>query len=74
MNGYKLRAVIDFVRSHGRLPRDRWDNTLGPDDLLVWFGLERLGLSAEEQRIVKGELRALAEAEVALDQLRLKAS
>jgi hypothetical protein len=61
--------VIDFVRSHGRLPRDRWDNTLGPDDLLVWFGLERLGLSAEERRVVKGELRALAEAEMLMDLL-----
>ena len=70
MNGYKLRAVIDFVRSHGRLPCDQWDNTLSPDDLLVWFGLERLGLSAEEQRIVKGELRALAEAEALMDLLR----
>ena len=70
MNGYMLRAVIDFVRSHGRLPRDQWDNTLNPDDLLVWFGFERLGLSAEEQRVVKGELRALAEAEALMDLLR----
>jgi hypothetical protein len=52
------------------LPRDQWDNTLSPDDLLVWFGLERLGLSAEEQRVVKGELRAMAEAEAIMDLLR----
>ena len=70
MNPYKLKAIIEFVRRQSKLPTDRWGCVLSPDDLVVWFGFERLGLSAEEQRVVKGELRAMAEAEAIMDLLR----
>ena len=69
MDGYRLRVVLDFVRSRGRLPHDRWGNTLSPDDLLVWFGHERV-LSPKEQEAVKYALHAMSEIETALDQIR----
>jgi hypothetical protein len=70
MNGYRLRTILDFIRSQGKLPCDQWGNTLSPDDLLVWFGLKN-DLTPEEQREVKRELAALVEAEALMDRLRL---
>jgi hypothetical protein len=69
MNPYKLRAIVELVRRQGRLPADRWGCVLSPDDLLVWYGLNS-DLSPEEQREVKRELAALAEAEGFVDRLR----
>ncbi len=69
MNPYKLRAIIELVRRQGRLPTDRWGCVLNPDDLLVWYGLNS-ELSLEEQREVKRELAALAEAEGFVDRLQ----
>lgn len=69
MNGHKLRAIMDYVRGHGRLPCDRFGSVLSPDDLLVWFGLRDL-LTLEEQYQVKGELLSMAEAEAVMDRLR----
>ena len=69
MNIYKLRAVIDHIRRQGRLPRDQWDNRLSLHDQMVWFGLDRV-LTSEEQDLVKCELNAIAEAEDLADQLR----
>jgi hypothetical protein len=73
MNTYKLRAIVDHVRSHGRLPTDQWGNVLEPEDLLVWYGLDRV-LSVEEQTIVKWELQAMIDAEEMMGQLRRMAS
>lgn len=69
MNPHKLRAIVEFVRRQGKLPTDRWGCVLGPDDLLVWFGLIN-NLSPGEQREVKRELAAIAEAEALMDRLR----
>ena len=69
MNPYKLRAIIEFVRSQGKLPTDRWGCVLSPDDLIVWFGLERV-LLPKEQEVVKYALHAMSEIEAALDQIR----
>ena len=71
MNPYKLRALIDHIRGHGRLPRDQFDDVLEPNDLLVWFGLSDL-LTLDEQRLVKEDLAALADAEAFMDRLRSK--
>ncbi|HOW71917.1 MAG TPA: hypothetical protein PKY77_15060 [Phycisphaerae bacterium] len=70
MNGYKIRYVVEFIRRNGPLPRDRTGSILNADDLLAWYGLkERLTL--EEQRLLKKELDAMAEAEVFMEQLRI---
>lgn len=69
MNPYKLKAIIELVRRQGRLPTDRWGCVLNPDDLLVWYGLNS-ELTLEEQREVKRELAALAEAEGFVDRLQ----
>jgi hypothetical protein len=72
MNGHKLRAIMDYVRGHGRLPTDRFGEVLSPDDMLVWFGLRNV-LTVEEQYQVKAELASMAEAEAFMDQLRRSA-
>ena len=73
MNLYKLRAIVDHVRRQGPLPRDQFGNVLRADDLLVWYELDGL-LSDGERFVVKQELRALAEAELFMEQLRSKAA
>ncbi len=69
MNRYKLESIIRMIRDQGRLPTDQWDEVLGGDDLLVWFGLDGV-LTAGEKVIMKMELAAIAEAEACMDQLR----
>jgi len=69
MNPYKLRTIIEFVRSQGKLPTDRWGGVLSPDDLIVWYGLNRL-LSPAEQTELKRELAAIAEAEAIKERLQ----
>jgi len=69
MNGYKIKAIVDWIRGNGGLPTDQFGNTLPPDDLLVWYGLNDL-LSAEEQRVMKRELEALVESQIVIDQLK----
>lgn len=69
MNPHKLRAIVELVRRQGRLPTDQWGCVLSPDDMLVWFELKS-DLSAEEQREVKRELAAMADAEALVDRLR----
>lgn len=69
MNRYKLGSILDYIRSHGPLPKDEHGIVLEHHDLLVWFGLDQL-LTLEEQRVIKYELRDIAEAEVFMDRLR----
>jgi hypothetical protein len=69
MNGYKIKAIVDWIRGNGGLPTDQFGNTLPPDDLLVWYGLNDL-LSAEEQRVMKREPEALVESQIVIDQLK----
>ncbi|MGA2498623.1 MAG: hypothetical protein ABSH20_12830 [Tepidisphaeraceae bacterium] len=69
MNPYTLRGIVEYIRSHGGLPTDECGTILSEDDLLVWYGLNNL-LTPEEQRQIKKELAAMADAQVVLDQLR----
>ncbi len=71
MNRYKIRSILDFIRSQGRLPADERGVILDQDDILVWFGLDNL-LTAEEQRQVKQELLAMIEAQAFMERLRLE--
>ena len=71
MNRYKIRSILDFIRSQGRLPTDERDVILDQDEILVWYGLDKL-LMVEEQRLVKQELLAMIEAQAFMERLRLE--
>ncbi len=71
MNRYKVHSVLDFIRSKGRLPTDERGGILSQDNILVWFGLDKL-LTAEEQLWVKGQLLAMIEAQEFIERLRLE--
>jgi hypothetical protein len=70
MNKHKIWKIVDFIRSQGKLPTDQFGQILSVDDLLAWFGLDEC-LSSYEQRCVKEELAALAEAQLALEKIRM---
>ena len=42
MNPHKIRVIEAFIRSQGGLPSDQFGKILGPDELLVWFGLNQV--------------------------------
>ncbi len=71
MNPYKKQEILQHIRRQGRLPMDRFGNVMSPEDLLVWFDLAAI-LNGYEQKEIKMELAALAEAERFLDDLRLR--
>jgi len=70
MNKHKIWKIVDFIRSQGKLPTDQFGQILPVDDLLAWYGLDEC-LSSYEQQCVKKELAALAEAQLALEQIRM---
>ena len=70
MNRYKMRDIVDFIRRQGKLPTDLFGQILPVDDLLAWFGLDEC-LSRYEQSCVKKELIALAEAQLAVEKIRM---
>ena len=69
MNIYKKRNIIDSIREQGRLPTDQFGQVLSPDVILVWFGLNEC-LTLAEQYIIKEELAAMVDAELAMDKLK----
>ena len=70
MNRYKMRDILDFIRYQGKLPTDPFGQILPVEDLLTWFGLDEC-LSRYEQGCVKQELLALAEAQMAVEKIRM---
>ena len=69
MNVYKVRSIIELIRSQGKLPTDAYGQVLSLDDLMGWFGLtERL--TPGEQLYVRKELAAMVEAELAVERLK----
>ena len=71
MNRYKIRSILDFIRSQGRLATDERGVILDQNDVLAWFDLDKL-LTAEEQRQVKQELLAMIETQAFMERLRLE--
>ena len=69
MNIYKLRRVVDWIRSQGKLPTDEFGQILSVDDLMDWFGLSEC-LTRPEQLCVKKELAGMVEAELSVERLR----
>jgi hypothetical protein len=70
MNRHKIWNIVDFIRRQGKLPTDQFGQILPVDDLLAWFGLDEY-LSLHEQGCVKQELAALAEAQLAVEEIRM---
>jgi len=70
MNRYKVRDIVDLIRSKGKLPTDPFGQILPVDDLLVWFGLDA-GLAPDEYQCVRQELALMAESQDELEKLRL---
>ena len=70
MNGQKVKGVLSLIRRQGRLPTDQFDQVLSVDDLVGWFGLDGC-LTRDEMDSVRAELAAMAEAQTALDRIRI---
>ena len=70
MNGQKVKGVLSLIRSQGRLPTDQFGQVLSVSDLVGWFGLDGC-LTGEEMDCVRAELSAMAEAQTALDRIRI---
>ena len=69
MNVYKLRKIIDWVRSQGKLPTDQFDQILPVYDLMGWFGLSDC-LTIDEQLYIERELKGIIEAELAVEKMK----
>ena len=69
MNIYKKRNIIDSIQEQGSLPTDQFGQILSPDDLLIWFVLNEC-LTRAEQYIIKEEVAAMVETELAIDKLK----
>ena len=69
MNMYKIRVIVEYIRSKGGLPTDEFGNIVATDDVMVWFDLKQM-LDVDEQRLMKSEIRLMAEAQLLADQLR----
>lgn len=70
MNRQKIWNIVDFIRRQGELPTDQFGQILPVDDLLAWFGLDEC-LSRHEQGCVKQELAVMAEAQLAMEKIRM---
>jgi len=68
-NVYKLRKIVDWIRSQGKLPTDQFGQILSVDDLMGWFGLNEC-LTIDEQLHVEGELKVMVEAELAVEKIK----
>ena len=62
MNDYKIRYVLEMIRREGKLPEDPYGQTLPVNDLVEWFGLDKV-LNEKELVYVKRELEGMKEAE-----------
>ena len=71
MNWYKIRSIVAFIGGQGPLPSDERGVILDQDDILVWFGLDKL-LTVEEARLVKQELLAMMEAQAFMERVRME--
>ena len=69
MNVYKLRGIVELVRSQGALV-DQFGRESDLDNVMSRFDLDRL-LSLHEQILVKHELQAVMDADAFMFRLRL---
>ena len=69
MNTYKLKDIVGYIRSLGKLPMDVYDQRLSVEQLMEWFGLAE-SLTVFEQRNVKKELVLMIEAELYIESVK----
>jgi hypothetical protein len=69
MNSYKMSCLVEFIRRYMKLPTDFFGQTLCPDDIIAWYGFDRI-LFTEERAYLKQILSAMTEIETAIDQLK----
>jgi len=69
MNVYKVRSIVEWIRSQGRLPRDAYGRMLSVEDLMGWFGLNER-LTPGEQLHMREELASMVEAELSVEELK----
>ena len=72
MNPYKLRGIVQFLRTEAAGLQGPSGAKVGVDEILACFGLHKR-LTREELLVVERELIAIAEAEAFVGELRLKA-
>lgn len=70
MNIYKIRCIVERIRRAGGLPTDPYGQVLCGDDIIAWYGLEKM-LTADEKTYLKRELAQMAEAEMIMDQMKM---
>ena len=69
INIYKLRKIMDWIRSQGKLPTDEFGQILSVEDLMGWFGLSDC-LNIDEQLYIERELKGIIEAELAVEKIK----
>ena len=70
MNECKIRRILEWIRSQGKLPTDAYGQILSVHDLMGWFGLTE-SLTKGEQIHMHKELAGMIEAELSLDKLKI---
>ena len=70
MNYNKLNSILGVIRDYGNLPRDRWGEILGCEDMVAWFGLNEC-LSPKELDYMKRRLAEFVESQRAIELMKL---
>ncbi len=69
MNTYKLKDIVGYIRSFGKLPMDVYGQRLSVEQLMEWFGLAE-SLTVYEQQNVKIELALMIESELYIESVK----
>jgi hypothetical protein len=69
MNTYKLRDIVGYIRSFGKLPADAYGQRLSVERMMEWFGLAE-SLTVSEQQKVEIELALMIEAELYIEKVK----
>ena len=70
MNYMKLNCMLSVIKDEGDLPRDRWGEILGCEDMVAWFGLNEC-LSPKELDYMKRRLAEFVESQRAIELMKL---
>ena len=69
MNTYKLKDIMNYIRSFGKLPTDPYGQMLSVERMMEWFGLAE-SLTVSEQQKVEIELALMIEAELYIEKVK----
>ena len=71
MNPYKLRAILEFIRSQDGLGTRDAERVWSVDDVVAYLRLDQF-LTNGELLVVRRELEAMAEADMFMEELRAR--